>query len=213
MLSNERDLDSYDALERLANIFDGLFRLDSRVLTLKTREAFVKSCLSDHEQFNIKIIAKGMHNMDDLATQIAKEHTIDEESLSNILGGLKLPEEAKLGDAVKAITYHFINKLNCIQHDLQDALREYDLFHNSTTEEFENLRRRFFNLTLSRNKGEHGIDFSISKADFKLIVNSQNDKVIDVIFSLLDDDDDGLIDWGGFELNSGRILSAAKEYL
>lgn len=55
-----------------------------------------------------------MHNIDDLATQIAKEHTIDEESLSDILGGLKLPEEAKLGDAVKAITYHFIVSLHCI---------------------------------------------------------------------------------------------------
>ncbi|KAK1444193.1 hypothetical protein BgAZ_100990 [Babesia gibsoni] len=205
--------DSYDSLERLGTIFEGLFRLDSKVILLQSREAFVKSCLADSEQFNIKLVAKGHKDLDDLWEQISKEHTIDEGSLSEILSGLKLHPDVKLEDAVRTITYHFINKLSAIQHDLKDALREYGTYHNSTIDEFENMRRRFFNLTLCRTKGKNGIDFSVSKADFKFIVNSKNDQIIDLIFSLLDNSGEGYIDWGGFELNSGRILTAAREFL
>ncbi|ORM42069.1 uncharacterized protein BXIN_0920 [Babesia sp. Xinjiang] len=200
----------YDSLERLSSVCDGLFRLDKQVLQLKSREAFIRSCLTDAEQFNIKIIAKGIRDTDALAAQISKEQYIDKESLIDILSGLKLSQESKLEDSIKAITYHLINKLTAIQHDLEDSLRDYDAFHNSTIDEYENMRKRFFDLTLSRSKGKEGIDFSVSKEDFMFIANSKNKTMIDIIFSLLDDDGKGVIDWGAFELNSGRILKDAK---
>ncbi|GBE62679.1 diguanylate phosphodiesterase, putative [Babesia ovata] len=205
--------ESNDSLNRLASIFEGLFRLDRQVIQLKAREAFVKSCLTDGEQFNIKIIAKGIHNVDELTMQMVKEHNIDKESVVEILNGLKLPQRSKLTDAVKTITYHLINKLSSIQHDLDDSLREYDSFHNASIDEYEHMRRRFFDLTLKRKKNENGIDFSVSKSDFMFIVNSKNCKMVDIIFSLLDDDENGAIDWGAFELNSGRILSDAKGFV
>ncbi|CDR96185.1 hypothetical protein, conserved [Babesia bigemina] len=205
--------ESNDSLNRLATIFERLFRLDRQVIQLKAREAFVKSCLTDGEQFNIKIIAKGIHNIDDLTKQMVKEHDIDKESLVEILNGLKLPQKSKLTDTVKTITYHLINKLSYIQHDLDDSLREYDSFHNASIDEYEHMRKRFFDLTLQRKKKTNGIDFSVSKSDFMFIVNSKNSRMVDIIFSLLDNDENGVIDWGAFELNSGRILSDAKGFV
>ncbi|GIX61910.1 cobalamin biosynthesis protein CobN [Babesia caballi] len=207
------DVDAYDSLERLGSVYEGLFRLDKLILLLRAREMFIKSCLTDGEQFNIKIIAKGMHDIKGLATQIANEHNIDEDSLKDMLAGLKLPQQGKFEDAVKTITYHLINKLSAIQHDLEDSLREYDSFHNTTINEYENMRRRFFDLTLSRDKGADGIDFKVSKRDFMFIVNSKNGKMVDIIFNLLDTDGKGVIDWGAFEMNSGRILCDAKGFL
>ncbi|GFE52647.1 EF hand family protein, putative [Babesia ovis] len=203
----------HDSLDRLTDVYEGLFRLDRQIILLKSREAFIKSCLTDAEQFNIKIIAKGINDMDGMTSSLSQDNNIEKECLKDILSGLKLPSDAKLVDAVKVISYHLINKLSYIQHDIEDLLREYDSFHNATIDIYENMRKRFFDLTLSRPKGEHGIDFSVSKKDFMYIANCNNEAMVDIIFSVLDDGGTGVIDWGAFELNSGRILKDASDFV
>ncbi|EDO05149.1 hypothetical protein BBOV_I000550 [Babesia bovis T2Bo] len=202
-----------DYLEMLGNVYEGLFSLDRQITLFKSREIFIRGCLTDGEQFIFHIIAKGIKNPEEMVEQIAQDNNIGVDCLNDILSGLKLPADAKVEDSVKVITYHFINKLSAIQHDLEDALRDYDAFHTATVDIYESMRKRFFDLTLGRDKTENGIDFSVSKKDFLYITNSKDESMVDIIFSLLDDGGMEVIDWGSFELNSGRILKDAKEFV